>query len=258
MDIASIIGIVVGVVAVGMSVFMSATISQFLDLPSALIVLGGTLGAMLVSTPADKLKKGIKSAKYALTNKEFFATKLIVVISDLAVKARKDGLLALEETTETMDDAFLKKGIMLIVDGNDPGLVRDILETELSFIQNRHEENQSFWEAIASLAPGWGMIGTLIGLIGMLSSLEDPSSIGPKMAVALITTLYGSVVANFIATPIANKLKIKSAEETLVKQVLIEGILSIQAGENPRVIEEKLKAFLSPELRENTVTTEDD
>jgi chemotaxis protein MotA len=148
-----------------------------------------------------------------------------------------------------MDDAFLKKGIMLIVDGSDPELVRNILETEMAYIESRHNEIRGVWDYVASAAPAWGMIGTLIGLIVMLGDMSDPDQLGPSMAVAIITTFYGSVVANFIAIPIAAKMKIYSAEEMLLKEVLIEGMLSIQAGENPRIIEEKLKAFLSPALR---------
>lgn len=249
MDIASLVGLVVGFVCMIVSIILSSEISSYIDLPSIFVVFGGTIAASCISTPLPKVKKGFASAKYALTHKELSPGSLIPIIKDLAQKARKEGLLALEETTRDMEDEFLKKGIMLVVDGTDPELARDILETELSFIQNRHEENQTFWGTIAEMAPAWGMIGTLIGLIGMLGSIDDPSSIGPNMAVALITTLYGSIIANYIATPISNKLKIKSAEETLVKQVMIEGILSIQAGENPRVIEEKLKAFLPPEIR---------
>ena len=149
-----------------------------------------------------------------------------------------------------MDDPFLQKGILLIVDGTDAELLRSILETEIAFVENRHKDNQKVWESIADLGPAWGMLGTLIGLIIMLGQLSDPSTLGPKMAVALVTTFYGSLIANFIATPIANKLKLNSNDEILHKQVMVEGLLSIQAGENPRVIEEKLKAFLSPGVRQ--------
>jgi chemotaxis protein MotA len=148
-----------------------------------------------------------------------------------------------------MDDAFLQKGIMLIVDGTDPELVRSILETELSYIETRHGQIRGVWEFMAAQAPAWGMMGTLISLIIMLQNLSDPGSLGPAMAVAIITTLYGALVANYIALPIASKLKQFSSAEMLMKEVLIEGMLSIQAGENPRIIEEKLKAFLAPTIR---------
>ena len=139
---------------------------------------------------------------------------------------------------------------MLIVDGTDPELVRNILETELVFLEERHAEGRGLYETLAAFGPAFGMIGTLIGLINMLGDLDDPSTLGPSMAVALITTLYGSLLANAFATPMASKLKYKSAEEILVKEVVVEGLLSIQAGENPRIIEEKLKTFLPPELRD--------
>ena len=145
----------------------------------------------------------------------------------------------------------MKKGVMLIVDGTDPELVRSILEAELINIDARHQENIGFWKNVGAMGPAWGMIGTLIGLINMLKDLSDPDSIGPNMATALITTLYGSVLANWISTPVANKLTKQNNMEIKLKEVMIEGILSIQAGENPRVIEEKLKSFLSPSDRKS-------
>jgi chemotaxis protein MotA len=147
----------------------------------------------------------------------------------------------------------MKKGIMLIVDGTDPELVRSILETEITYIEARHGMVKTFWTTVATMAPAWGMIGTLIGLCLMLLNL-NPDDLGPKMAVALITTFYGSVIANFVANPIAYKLDNFNTEEMVIKEVLIEGMLSIQAGENPRIIEEKLKSFFSPTLREKIVS----
>lgn len=170
-------------------------------------------------------------------------------IIELSSVARRDGLLALEEAGNKAEDEFLKKGIMLIVDGTDPELVRNIMETELTFLEERHAEGRGLYDAMGSYAPAFGMIGTLIGLINMLQQLDDPSSVGPQMAVALITTFYGSVMANAIFIPIAAKLKIKSKQEILMKELVVEGLLSIQAGENPRIIEEKLKTFISPEMR---------
>ena len=145
----------------------------------------------------------------------------------------------------------MKKGIMLIVDGTDQELVTSILDTELSSIERRHNKVISFWDGLAAMGPAWGMIGTLIGLINMLKLLDDPSSIGPNMAVALVTTMYGSLLANWISIPIATKLRAINAREIMEKEVICEGILSIQAGENPRVIEEKLKSFLAPNVRDS-------
>ena len=170
-------------------------------------------------------------------------------IIDLSNVARKEGLLALEEAANGIDDEFLKKGVLLIVDGTDPELVRSILETELNCIESRHSTTITFWEALASMGPAWGMIGTLIGLINMLQTMSDVSTVGPNMAVALITTFYGALIANWICIPIVTKLRANNSQEIMVKEVMVEGLLSIQAGENPRVIEEKLKSFLSPARR---------
>ena len=157
--------------------------------------------------------------------------------------------MQLEDAASGIEDEFLKKGIMLIVDGTDQELVTNILETDLSCIERRHGSIISFWENFAAMGPAWGMIGTLLGLINMLKLLDEPSSIGPQMAIALITTLYGSLIANWICLPCATKLKAINAKEITMKEVIVEGILSIQAGENPRVIEEKLKSFLAPSKR---------
>ena len=142
------------------------------------------------------------------------------------------------------------------MDGTEPELVRGILETEMDFMEERHSRLAGFWDTIASMGPAWGMIGTLIGLVNMLKNLSDASSIGPAMAVALLTTLYGSLIANWLCTPIANKLKNINSKEYQMKEIVIEGLLSIQAGENPRVIEEKLKSFLSPTDRKAISTEE--
>lgn len=251
MDISTILGFVVGVVCIIVSIIIGGgRLPGFIDGPSVFIVIGGTIAALLVAYPLPKLLAGLKTIKYAFSKQEIDPTEVIKKINDLALSARKEGLLALEEIAQNMEDPFLQKGILLIVDGTDAELLRSILETEIAFVENRHKDNQKVWETMADLGPAWGMIGTLIGLIIMLDQLSDPSTLGPKMAVALITTFYGSLIANFIATPIANKLKLNSSDEILHKQVMVEGLLSIQAGENPRVIEEKLKAFLAPGTRQ--------
>lgn len=250
MDISTIVGLILGIVCVLISIILGqGRIALFIDYPSMLIVFGGIISALFVSYPIPKLLEGLKTGKHVFSKQQIDPTEVISKINELALSARKEGLLALEEIAQGMNDPFLQKGILLIVDGTDAELLRSILETEIAFVENRHKDNQKFWESIAELGPAWGMIGTLIGLIIMLDNLDDPSTLGPKMAVALITTFYGSMIANLVAIPIANKLKLKSSEEILHKQVMVEGLLSIQAGENPRVIEEKLKAFLSPGTR---------
>ena len=192
---------------------------------------------------------GLKSFTLVLKSSSVNTSEVIAKIIDLSNVARKEGLLQLEEAAGELDDEFMKKGILLIVDGTDPELVRAIMETEIISLESRHKKNIKFWEDVASMGPAWGMIGTLVGLVNMLQNMDDPSNIGPQMSVALLTTLYGSLLANWICTPVASKLKVKNEAEMQVKEIMIEGLLSIQAGENPRVIEEKLKSFMSPSDR---------
>lgn len=251
MDLATIIGIIVGTSFIIMGITLNGSILDFYNLPSIVIVLGGTIASTLVAYPLRKVLVTLKIVKKAFSSKDLDPGFVIKKIIEIANVARREGLLALEEAAEEIDDEFLKKGIMLIVDGTDPELVRNILETELTFLEQRHGLGKGIFEMMGAQAPAFGMIGTLIGLINMLQKLEDPKSVGPSMAVALITTFYGSVLANLIFLPIAAKLKIRSREEVLIKEIMVEGLLSIQAGENPRIIEEKLKAFLSPEIRKD-------
>lgn len=250
MDLATIMGIIVGIAFVIFGILVDGEISSYFNLASILIVLGGTFAGTFVAYPMQQVLDAMRIVSKAFSNKQIEAGEIINRIIGLANIARKEGLLALEEASEEIDDQFLKKGIMLIVDGTDPELVRNLLETELSFIEERHKGGQGLFEMMGTLAPAFGMIGTLIGLINMLKKLDDPSSIGPSMAVALVTTFYGSLLANLIFLPIANKLKLRSREEIMRKEIMVEGLLSIQAGENPRIIEEKLKAFLPPKIRE--------
>lgn len=255
MDLATIVGLVL---ALGLMIFSIMTgekgvmsIMAFLHGPSAMITFGGAFAsvmAMCNGIPDFVAKlKSITLATKAEASNEAEKIKQIIELSNVA---RKDGLLQLEEAANSsIDDEFMKKGILLIVDGTDPEFVRSILETELECINTRHKEVIGFWENLASMGPAWGMIGTLIGLINMLGDLSDINSVGPNMAVALVTTFYGSVLANWLCTPVATKLKAKNDTEIMLKEIVVEGLLSIQAGENPRVIEEKLKSFLAPAMR---------
>lgn len=250
MDIGTLIGLFGGVFFVLFGIITSgSSLMEFWDTPSVVIVIGGCLASTIMAYPLDKFKKVIAITKSAFFSDNVSPIGIIEELIALANVARREGLLALEEAGQKAEDEFLKKGIMLIVDGTDPELVRNILETELVFLEERHADGRALYETIAAYGPAFGMVGTLIGLINMLGKLDDPSTLGPSMAVALITTLYGSLIANSFATPMAGKLKFKSREEILVKEVVVEGLLSIQAGENPRIIEEKLKTFLPPELR---------
>lgn len=222
---------------------------NFIDPPSIFITFGGSIFCILASYSLKNFVEGLKSFKLVLKVPTINTPEMIEKIIELSNIARKEGLLSLEEAAADLDDEFLKKGILLIVDGTDPELVRAIMETELISVEDRHKGKIGFWDALGAMGPAWGMIGTLVGLINMLQDMDDASSIGPNMAVALVTTLYGSLLANWVCAPVASKLKENNVEEVMMKEIMIEGLLSIQAGENPRVIEEKLKSFLSPQDR---------
>ncbi len=253
MDIASLIGLVGGAVMVVFGIVSSGGVSalgNFVDVPSVIITIGGSLVGTMASNKLPGFIAGLKSFTLTLNDPNYDVAGVIASIINLSNVARKEGLLALEEAANDIEDPFLKKGIMLVVDGTDPELVRGILETDLACIETRHKKNIAVWDKWAELGPAWGMIGTLVGLVNMLKNLTDSSTIGPNMAVALLTTLYGSLIANWICNPTAAKLGVNNANEMMVKEITVEGLLSIQAGENPRVIEEKLKSFLSPAERE--------
>ncbi len=249
MDISTIIGLIFGFGFIIWSIIITGDIMTYVHIPSLIIVLGGTIAATILSYPLKTITSLWKVFQKAFFHKEVSINNIIEEIITLANIARKEGLLSLEEYGEKLEDDFLKKGINLIVDGTDPELVRNILETELAFLTERHAQGQGVLETMGTYSPAFGMIGTLIGLINMLKKLDDYASIGPNMSVALVTTFYGSVLANVIFLPLAQKLKVRSQSEVLMKDLMIEGLLSIQAGENPRIIEEKLKTFIPPEQR---------
>lgn len=255
MDLASIIGLVVAMAMMLLGIMTGddgvAGIKYFWDFKSVLITFGGAFFSTMAAYSMKDYIAGLKSFLLIFKSSTQNIPEMITKIIDLSNVARKEGLLSLEEVASELDDEFLKKGILLIVDGTDPELVRAILETELISTEERHKKKINFWQDLGSMGPAWGMIGTLIGLILMLQNMSDASAIGPAMSVALITTLYGSVLANWICSPVANKLKAYNADEIMLKEIMIEGLLSIQAGENPRVIEEKLKSFLAPAERTN-------
>jgi chemotaxis protein MotA len=216
------------------------------DIPSVLIVvLGSYFGLFTFSSIANAV--GIFNT-IGLTFKvpNFNEKGIITKLMSMSEKARREGLLALEEELEDLDDEFMKKGLRLVVDGTDAAIIRDLMENELSQMQERHAGKISVVNMWATLAPGLGMLGTVIGLIGMLKNLEDKSALGPNMAVALITTLYGSIMANLLMIPIAGKLKTTDAAETKVMEMEIEGVLSIQSGDNPRILAMKLITYLNP------------
>ncbi|MCM1540035.1 MAG: motility protein A [Blautia sp.] len=254
MDIASLAGVLLCFAMLIFGIISSATLAgfhEYLDFPSFVITFGGAFFATMTSVSMADYIGGLKSFTLIFKAPSLDTAAMIRKIIELSNVARKEGLLSLEEAASDMDEQFLKKGILLIVDGTDPDLVRAIMETELISLDSRHKTRIGFWETLGSMGPAWGMIGTLVGLVDMLYHMDDAATLGPAMAVALITTLYGSLLANWICIPVSNKLKADNSAEMMMKEVMIEGLLSIQAGENPRVIEEKLKSFLAPNERNN-------
>ena len=243
MDFMTLIGITAGVIFTYLGIASGGELAAYYNPASIAITLGGTLAATLIHYPFSQIARIAGIVAKTFTSRQRDPEEGIQTIVRFAITARKEGLLTLERLAEELDDSFLKKGIMQVVDGTSPELVKSMLETELAFIEERHKQGQGILESMAGYAPAFGMIGTLIGLINMLRNLDEPSALGPAMAVALVTTFYGTILANLILLPMAGKLKTYSAQELLYKEMILEGILSIQAGENPRIIEEKLRSF---------------
>ena len=267
MDITTIIGVALGLVLIVFGiVFDTSTMSlnipalmNFVDIPSLVIVGGGTLAATIASYPASILKQIPKHFKIMLNGKAYNPMEYINSLEEFAQIARKNGLLALEEKANQQTDPFFKQAIMLIVDATDPEKVKAMLDNDLDNLAARHDEASGMYEKAAGFAPAFGMIGTLIGLINMLKSMnfEDSSgaaTLGLSMSVALVTTFYGCVFGNLFIMPIAKKLSIRNDEEYLCKQIIIEGVLSIQSGENPKFMKEKLISFLPQKQREQALS----
>ncbi len=249
MDIATIIGLLAGIALVVITILLGGAVAIFWNVPSFVLVVGGTLAATLINFPLGDVLSVFNTLKNAFIHRVTPPEKLIEKMVHFATVARREGILALESHAAQAEDEFLQRSIQLAIDGTAPELIKDILTTEIAFMEDRHGMGQSILITMGTFAPAFGMIGTLIGLIQMLVALDDPSLIGQGMAVALITTLYGALLANVIFLPAAGKLKVRTALELLSKEITIEGILSIQSGDNPRVVEQKLKAFVSPSVR---------
>jgi chemotaxis protein MotA len=249
MDISTIIGLVMGASLLLWAILGKSDLGTFIDTGSVAIVLGGAVSAALISFPLGNVLGVAKVVKNCFFSKPANATKLIKDMVHFAEVARRDGILSLENMTGDIDDPFVVSGIQMAVDGTDPDLIETIMTNELDSIESRHSEGKAVFENIGKYAPAFGMIGTLIGLVIMLQKMDDPSAIGPAMAVALLTTLYGALVANLIALPMADKLGLRSREELTAKMIVIKGVLSIQSGDNPRIVEQKLKTFLPAKMR---------
>lgn len=242
MDLATLLGLLIAFGFIFGAIASGGAVILFINTPSLLIVVGGSVAVVLMQFTLSQFFGAFKVAMKAFFHKSVNAQELIEQAVILANIARKEGMMALE--SQEIDNPFLNKGIQLCVDGHPPDLVRKMLNKDISQTIQRHETGQRIFKALGGIAPAMGMIGTLIGLVQMLASMDDPKSIGPAMAVALLTTLYGAIIANAFALPLADKLELRSQEEKTNRALILETISGIQEGMNPRVLEELLKAFL--------------
>ncbi len=242
MDLATLIGMVGGIAVVVMAVLMGGDFILFVNAPSIVVVAGGTIAVVFIRFPMAEVFNAFKVATNAFIGRIEPPEALISTAVEMAGMVRKEGLLSLEQ--QEVSDSFFQKGLTLCVDGHPPEFVRKLLTQDMTYNTARHETGQKVWTSIGDAAPAMGMIGTLIGLVQMLANIEDPESIGPSMAVALLTTLYGALIANLVAIPIAEKLELRSGQEKLNKTLIIETVAGIQEGVNPRVMDESLQTFL--------------
>ncbi len=254
MDIGTVVGLVLAGAAILIGVILGGgSFGALFDITSVFVVIIGTIGACVISFPLARVLKMHSVVLQSVFGK---APDPVGTIKDLvkyAEVARREGILSLENLINEMRDPFIVRGIKMAVDGTDPELIRVIMDTELEALMERHQQGKAMMDTLGRYAPAFGMIGTLMGLIFMLQNMDDPSAIGPGMAVALITTLYGALIANVVANPIGDKLAAKDAEEVLVKTIIVAGVMSIQSGDNPRVVEAKLLTFLPPSRRAEVV-----
>jgi chemotaxis protein MotA len=252
-DLATLIGVLAAWFLVLGTIALGSGAMTFVNIPSMIIVIGGTLGVVMMRFTLEQFIGSFKTAMKAFTYKAESPEELITVVVQLAAVARKEGLLALEN--QEINNPVLEKGINLLVDGHEPAVVRKALTTEMNETVNRHRIGQALFKSMGDAGPAMGMIGTLVGLVQMLSNMSDPKSIGPAMAVALLTTLYGAMIANMFALPVSDKLALRSHEEQMNKVIIIESILGIQDGQNPKVLEELLNNFLPKSSRDAETET---
>ncbi len=245
MDITVLIGVVLGF---GMMIFGIVSgqgdFATFINVPSLVITVGGALSAAITANKKNIVFGIVKVILGAIQEPKIDYAGTLRTLISFSEKARREGLLSLEANIEEIQDPFFKKAVQLVVDGTDPELLKSMMEIEIDMATQEMMDQKSFFDSLGTFGPAFGMIGTLVGLIQMLKSLNDPSTLGPSMAVALITTLYGSILANIVGIPVAEKIAKRAADMEITKRMILEGVISIQAGENPRVLEEKLKAFL--------------
>lgn len=249
MDIATIIGLIAGLSLMIWAIMGRSDLDTFMDGSSVAIVVGGAVSAALIGFPIKNILGIAKVVKNCFFAKARNPNSMIADMVRYAEIARRDGILSLENVTHEINDPFIVSGIQMAVDGTDPDLIETIMLNDLETIESRHNEGKALFENIGRYAPAFGMIGTLIGLVIMLKNMDDPATIGPAMAVALLTTLYGALIANLVALPMADKLGLRSREELLLKMIVIKGVMAIQSGDNPRIVEQKLKTFLPNRAR---------
>ncbi len=251
MDISTVGGFATTFGLIIVSMLLGGSVGAFADVPSLLIVVGGTIGALMINYPMETVKAAGGVCRNAFFAQLVSPKEMIERLVNYASQSRRDGVLALEGALESEPDDFLKKGLQLVVDGQDVDAIQGILETEIDHIKKRHEAGSDFFTTAGTFAPALGLIGTLIGLVQMLGSMEDPSSIGPAMAVALLTTFYGALLSNVVFNPIAGKLVNRSTDEVLVKNLALQGIVQIATGANPRIVEQQLFSYIAPALRQS-------
>ncbi|MCA9085905.1 MAG: motility protein A [Planctomycetaceae bacterium] len=250
MDISTIVGLILAIGLVLGSIFIGGGLGDFIDIPSAMITVGGSFAAVLINFPLKTALSTMNVVKNCFLVKLPAPPDVIAQFRNFATTARRDGLLALEGELESITDEFLKRGLEQVVGGASKEDLSSGLEIEVAAIESRHSSGKKIIDAIAAAAPAFGMIGTLIGLVQMLKSLSDPSQIGGGMAVALLTTLYGAVIANMFCIPLAGKLEVRSQEEVMIRELMIAGLVSLVEGQAPRAVEERLLAYLSPKTRQ--------
>ena len=252
-DILTLIGMILGMVFLGFAIILGGSLAGakiFISISSLLTTVGGLIASLLVNFNIKELKEMISSVKNAFSQKEHNIEGLVEDFVNLSTMARREGLLALDNKIEEIEDPFIRKGVLLTVDGLEAEVIREILVAEIVAIEEKQKIGKNVLEKAGELAPAWGMIGTLIGLILMLQNLDDPSTIGPAMALALITTFYGAVLANLFFIPLSGKLGNQTEYDLYIRNIMIEGILGVQSGQNPKLLREKLEVFVEDKGKE--------
>ena len=258
MDKGTLIGIGAGLGLVIVSMLMGGGVTAFISIPSLMIVLGGTIAATLVNFPMKDVISVMKVTQKALKEEIMPSSKYIDQIVDISKKARTNGLLAIEEDLNNVDEDFMRVTLQHVVNGTEDEDLSKIMDAELALMTRRHRIGQKMYSAMGTYAPAFGMIGTLMGLIQMLQNLEDPAAVGPGMALAMVTTFYGAILANLFFLPMAGKLKQRSEQEIQFKEMLLMGVMAIQAEESPRVIQSKLVTYLTPAERKTMAGAEEE